>query len=73
MLEVIKGLVKDKEEIMTEEVKTVKMLVPMSFELKDGKCADDETQALFDFLSERDDVSSDADGIGAEPETAPEY
>ncbi len=56
MRELFEKLVKDKEEIVMEEVKTVKMLVPFSFELKDGKCEDDETQALYDFLVERPDV-----------------
>ncbi len=59
MKELFEKLVKDKEEIVMEEVKTVKMLVPVSFELKDGKCADDETQALYDFLTERPDVTEE--------------
>lgn len=56
MLDKIKGLVKNKEEIVREEIKTVKMIVPFSFELVDGKCEDEETQALYDFLEARDDV-----------------
>ena len=36
MLDSIKELVKDREEIMTETTTTVKMLVPMSFVLVDG-------------------------------------
>ncbi len=56
MLEVIKTLVEDKNEIVTEEVKTVKMFVPFSFKLVDGKCSDDATQELYDFLCERPDV-----------------
>lgn len=59
MLDTIKGLVKNKEEIVTEEFKTVKMLVPMSFELVDGKCKDETEQTLYDFLCEREDVIQD--------------
>lgn len=56
MLTVIEKLVVDKEEIVTEEIKTVKMLVPMSFELNDGMCEDEETQALYEFLTKREEV-----------------
>tara|TARA_R110002096_G_scaffold93295_1_gene210572 strand:- start:211 stop:441 length:231 start_codon:yes stop_codon:yes gene_type:complete len=56
MLDSFKRLVVDKDEIVSEETKTVKMLVPMSFELVDGKCANEADQELYDFLAERDDV-----------------
>ncbi len=56
MKEIFEKLVKDKSEIVTEEIKTVKMLIPVSFKLIDGECEDEETQALFNFLSDRDDV-----------------
>lgn len=56
MLDKIKGLVKNKEEIVREETKTVKMIVPFSFDLVDGKCVDEGVQGLYDFLDSRDDV-----------------
>lgn len=56
MLDLFKKLVTDKEEIVREEKTTVKMFVPLSFELIDGKCANPDDQDLFDFLEERDDV-----------------
>ncbi len=59
MKEIFEKLVKDKSEIETEEITTIKMLIPVSFKLIDGKCEDEETQALFDFLSDRDDVAEE--------------
>jgi hypothetical protein len=56
MLDLFKKLVKDKEEIVREEKTTVKMFVPLSFDLVDGKCVNAEDQDLFDFLEEREDV-----------------
>ena len=64
MLDSFKRLVVDKDEIVSEETKTVKMLVPMSFELVDGKCANEADQELYDFLAARDDVDSE-DGESA--------
>lgn len=59
MLESFKRLVKDKDEIVSEEVTTVKMLVPMSFELIDGKCFNEADQELYDFLAAREDVDAE--------------
>lgn len=56
MLDSFKRLVKDKEEILTEEVRTVKMFVPLSFELKNGKCENQADQELYEFLQEREEV-----------------
>lgn len=56
MLNTIKRLVTDREEIVREDTRTVKMFVPMAFELVNGKCVNPEDQELFDFLEERDDV-----------------
>lgn len=56
MVKVIEGLVKTGDEIVTEEITTVKMIVPMSFELKDGVCVNADEQELYDFLSKRNDV-----------------
>ncbi len=56
MLDIIKNLVKDKEEIEMEKTETVKMLVPMAFKLVDGKCVNEGEQALYDFFTEREDV-----------------
>ncbi len=59
MLDIIKNLVKDKEEIEMEKTETVKMLVPMAFKLVDGKCVNEGEQALYDFFTEREDVEVD--------------
>lgn len=56
-------LVKNKEEIVMEEIKTVKMFVPLSFDLKDGKCEDEETQALYEFLIAREDVITEDENV----------
>lgn len=56
MLDIIEQLVIDKNEIEMEEMTTVKMLVPFSFNLKDGKCEDEEVQKLYEFLTHREDV-----------------
>lgn len=56
MLDKIKGLVKNKEEIVREETKTVRLIVPFSFDLVDGKCVEEGVQELYDFLESRDDV-----------------
>jgi len=56
MIEVFERLVIDKDEIVREDKRTVKMLVPFSFELVDGVCVNAEDQQYYDFLKERDDV-----------------
>lgn len=72
MLGKIKGLVKNKDEIVREETKTVKMIVPFSFDLVDGKCADEETQALYDFLEEREDVIKEEEELTDQSSTTEE-
>lgn len=63
MKEMFERLVRNKEEIESEEIKTVKMLVPMSFELKDGKCENEEDQALYEFLTQREDVIEETEEV----------
>lgn len=60
MLESISKLIK-KEEIVREEISTVKLLVPFCFEIKDGVCVDPEHQELYDFLAKREDVKEDTE------------
>lgn len=72
MLDKIKGLIKNKEEIVREETKTVRLIVPFSFDLVDGKCVDEGVQELYDFLESRDDVMKESEELTDQPDSIEE-